>query len=307
MNGINLDSCDAVTVEGNTVTDSTVGVYTGKSEEIILNGNKISENDFGVIVADLTNSVIFDNYFNNENNVQIEGISDGNSWNGEKINRENIMGGPFIGGNFWETPQHDGFSELTPDYDGDGLCDEVYLIQEGNVDNLPLKWPLPTAEFFSDITSGEPPLKVAFTDASTGSDLTSWTWEFNDGSPEVHEKNPVHSFLTPGDYTITLTVQGSHGTDSESKVQYISVLTPQEVIEDLEESIVNLNLDTGITNSLTSKLNAVISSIDGGNNDIALDQLNAFINSVGAQRGKKLTNEQADALILEATQIMNMI
>ncbi|HOT04311.1 MAG TPA: NosD domain-containing protein, partial [Methanolinea sp.] len=224
MNGINLDACDAVTVEGNTVTGNTVGVYTGNSEKIILNGNRISENELGVIIADSINSVIFNNYFNNQNNVAIEGLSSGNSWNGEKVNHENIMGGPYIGGNFWETPQHNGYSELNPDFDGDGLCDEAYLIQDGNVDNLPLKWPLPTAQFISDVTSGEVPLTVVFTDASTGPDITSWTWQFNDGSADISEQNPVHSFLTPGEYTITLTVQSSHGTDSESKVQYISVL-----------------------------------------------------------------------------------
>ena len=84
-------------------------------------------------------------------------------------------------------------------------------------------------------------------------------------------------------------------------------VAPQEAIENLEDYIVNLNLDKGITNSLTAKLGAAISSLDRGNENAALNQLNAFINSVEAQRGKKLTNEQADALILEVNRIISGI
>lgn len=60
-------------------------------------------------------------------------------------------------------------------------------------------------------------------------------------------------------------------------------------------------------NSLTHELTNVIKSLEKGQNNTAINQLNAFINEVKAQRGKKLTNEQADYLITTAQTIINQL
>ena len=54
---------------------------------------------------------------------------------------------------------------------------------------------------------------VSFTDTSvysTGT-ITSWKWNFGDGSPTVTTKNPVHTYVTPGNYNVTLIITGSGG------------------------------------------------------------------------------------------------
>jgi PKD repeat protein len=77
------------------------------------------------------------------------------------------------------------------------------------------------ANFSANITSGDAPLTVKFTDTSTGTP-TKWTWDFGDGSTSI-EQNPTHIYTTEGTYTVKLTVSNSLGSDSEEKTGYITV------------------------------------------------------------------------------------
>jgi len=85
---------------------------------------------------------------------------------------------------------------------------------------------------------------------------------------------------------------------------------PVDLLLDLEENIVALNLQRGITNSLTSKLYAVMQVLqdENENNDAAaIKSLQAFINTVEAQRGKQIPEADADALITDALQIIKLL
>ncbi len=62
-----------------------------------------------------------------------------------------------------------------------------------------------------------------------------------------------------------------------------------------------------IENSLVSKLEAAINSLDNGQEKVAINKLDAFINQVEAQRGKKLSEAEADSLILAAERIIDNI
>ncbi len=44
-----------------------------------------------------------------------------------------IIGTPYLGGNYWK-----GYSDLCPDFDGDGLCELPYIISSNAIDYLPL-------------------------------------------------------------------------------------------------------------------------------------------------------------------------
>jgi hypothetical protein len=66
-------------------------------------------------------------------------------------------------------------------------------------------------------------------------------------------------------------------------------------------------LNEGIENSLLSKLDAALDCLENGNDNAAINILNAFINSVSAQSGKKLTVAQADELITAAQNILDAI
>jgi hypothetical protein len=56
--------------------------------------------------------------------------------------------------------------------------------------------------FTADITSGNAPLTVSFTDLTPGSP-TVWLWDFGDGF-QSNEQNPVHVYTTVGSYTVIL-------------------------------------------------------------------------------------------------------
>jgi parallel beta-helix repeat protein len=78
-------------------------------------------------------------------------------------------------------------------------------------------------------------------------------------------------------------------------------------IDKLIKDIEDMGLHHGIENSLISKLNNVKKSIDKGQNNSAKNILEAFINEVEAQSGKKITNDQADDLIATAECILKKI
>ena len=77
------------------------------------------------------------------------------------------------------------------------------------------------ADFSAEPTTGTLPLTVNFTDQSTGA-ITSWEWAFGDDNATSTEQNPSHIYNEPGSYTVSLTVDGSEGSDSETKTDYIT-------------------------------------------------------------------------------------
>jgi hypothetical protein len=79
---------------------------------------------------------------------------------------------------------------------------------------------------------------------------------------------------------------------------------------DLMQNVIDLNLQQGIENGLVAKLEAAMQSLDdiNANNDVApVNTLEAFINAVEAQRGTKITEADADALIAAAQEIIALL
>ncbi len=84
----------------------------------------------------------------------------------------------------------------------------------------------PTSNFSGTPTNGLAPLTVNFSDLSTAGTgtINSWTWNFGDGATST-VRNPVHTYNTGGNYTVSLTVTDNLGfSDTETKNDYISVL-----------------------------------------------------------------------------------
>lgn len=98
-------------------------------------------------------------------------------------------------------------------------------------------------------------------------------------------------------------------TGSEIWDSYVSVKAVY-LLHNLAQKVIALNLQKGISNSLDAKLYAALQALDDlkENNDVAaINALQAFINAVEAQRGKKISQEDADDLIAAAQEIIDLL
>jgi parallel beta-helix repeat protein len=168
MNGVLLDGASSNYVSGNTITGNIHGISLEDSSENVIWGNTIQGNSNGIAISDSdhntlhtnmitgntgsgislsasSDNLIYNNYFNNWNNVVFEesgryGAVDppvyANRWNIPKTYGLNIIGGEYEGGNYWARPDGTGYSQVMP-VNGYGFAYPL-ILGEGNVDYLPL-------------------------------------------------------------------------------------------------------------------------------------------------------------------------
>jgi PKD repeat protein len=109
-------------------------------------------------------------------------------------------------------------------YDTSALPAGKFIINIGNkvkTIELRAKPKPPQAEFTASPLNGVEPLKVKFSDQSTGSP-NKWKWEFGDGK-NSYEQNPEHTYRDAGRYTVSLTVWNSAGSSKITKSYFIYV------------------------------------------------------------------------------------
>jgi PKD repeat protein len=80
----------------------------------------------------------------------------------------------------------------------------------------------PVADFDTNNASGFVPLAVSFIDLSLNTP-SGWHWDFGDGRTSAVQ-SPTHLYAAPGFYTVSLTATNSHGSDTTTRVDIVSVL-----------------------------------------------------------------------------------
>jgi parallel beta-helix repeat protein len=116
------DSCERNTIQLNNLTNNGGGIHLLESDNNVIVGNNISHSSYGGIGFEHSKQNSF--YHNNliENTPQIHYSSINNAWdNGSE-------------GNYWS-------DYIGVDYNGDGIGDTPYIIDENNRDNYPLTSP----------------------------------------------------------------------------------------------------------------------------------------------------------------------
>ncbi|WP_269851005.1 PGF-pre-PGF domain-containing protein [Methanosarcina horonobensis] len=143
---------------GNTLSGNSYGLVLYDMNNSFIYDNTMVENSLAGMAIDLDqneiwtrlglvgsmeypesgNNTIYNNHFKNINNTLINSEAN-NTWNISKTSGESIVGGPYLGGNYWANPNGTGFSETCTDADKDGIADSSYEIVNGTFDYLPLK------------------------------------------------------------------------------------------------------------------------------------------------------------------------
>ncbi|HIH95226.1 TPA: PGF-pre-PGF domain-containing protein [Methanosarcina acetivorans] len=272
--GIYLLGSSINNISGNTVTNSGRGIYIGNSDDNIISGNTVTSNNvLGLYECSQCDyNTVYNNYFNNTK-VTLNG-GNGNSYNTTKTEGTNIIGGSYLGGNYWGKPDGTGFSDTAKDEDGDGISDSAYDINSKYSDYLPLVYPTPepvppVADFSSNVTSGDAPLTVKFTDKSTG-DPTGWNWDFGDETTST-EQNPVHTYTSAGSYTVTLTASNADG--ESSKTDSINVLqSAEQVVADFTSNVTSGNAPLEVSFTDTSTGSPTAWNWDFGDGNTSADQ-----------------------------------
>ena len=105
--------------------------------------------------------------------------------------------------------------------DGEGLTDTTTIsIVASTPGNDP-----PVAVLSATPLNGEAPLEVNFTGSDSTDDIavTSYLWDFNDGTPNSTAENPNHIFVNAGEYEVSLTVADEEGLEDTTSATIVVV------------------------------------------------------------------------------------
>ncbi|MFH7835244.1 MAG: NosD domain-containing protein [Candidatus Aenigmatarchaeota archaeon] len=239
--GFYLYSMTGESVDGNIFTSNIVssnyyGFYLYNVHYNLIKDSIIAENYVGIFF-DL---YVIDNYFynnllNNTNNVYFSGgaVYFPNYFNTTKQLGKRIYGiGDYIGGNYWTNPSGNGYSDTCEDANKDGFCNEPYVLNENNIDYLPLSSPPPLG--FVSVALISPSNETYYGDISFEffaiSNYETFILKAYLNDEMIYENNSYQNntlvefsrLLLPGVYNFTVYVE-KEGVSNSSQVFFTSL------------------------------------------------------------------------------------
>ena len=137
-----------------------------------------------------------------------------------------------------------------------------------------------------------------------------FAFQWGDASGTVLELGQPISFDDPGWETSSVQVLWFPTDGSVCVVDGTLAIDPVILVEGLRSHIADLGLPTGLATSLTTKTDTairVLSDTNPKNDDAAVNLLQALINEVAAQTGKKISEDGATDLVVAAERILTLL
>lgn len=194
---------------------SFAGGLVAENSSIITNcystGLAQATNAVGALIGYNSSSSVSNSFWDTDNNGIQQGVGDNS---GSLTN--------VIGRTTFEMQTLTNYINAGWDFVGeaDNGTEDVWVFNTGHYPNL--AWQdllVPEFTVIQDIVSAN--TEVTFTNLSIG-DITNYEWDFGDGSSS-YEMNPIHNYLNPGIYSVSLTIYGDDETATENKTDYITV------------------------------------------------------------------------------------
>jgi len=150
--GVYLNASNNTNIYNTNISSNTIDLETHDSFDNIFYNNWFTSSSIKGIGIYNGNATIYNNVFNNTNNLYISSIENTVLNTSIQIGTRIYTLGDYIGGNYWATPTGNGWSETCSDDDENGFCDDIYNYSENAIDYLPLA--VYTAKFLSSCGEG---------------------------------------------------------------------------------------------------------------------------------------------------------
>jgi len=204
--------------EGNTITSSYI-----KAKKVPIHGAWRGGQKYGIHSTSSSGNLIYNNYFFNHS---VNAYDTGNNrWNVTPTADENIIGGPYLGGNYW----HDYAGEDVAG--GDGLGDTLLPYNSGgNIQNGGDYHPLtnPNPDFRAPAIYVVSPVEGRTYSAnyvylevySPDPDVDRWWYSLNSGANVTFTPNTTISGLSNGNYNLRVYVNDTAGNLNSTIVNF---------------------------------------------------------------------------------------
>ncbi|MFX0100700.1 MAG: right-handed parallel beta-helix repeat-containing protein [Candidatus Hodarchaeota archaeon] len=224
--GIVLSFSHENTISGNNATgNSNDGIFLYWSNNNTISGSHAMENgNNGIFLVSSNNNTISGNHVTGNDNDAISIYTDCL----DNTVSLNMIEGTCVNFDFSDHWTHNywyDYESKYPDATNNGFYwDTPYEFDTVFQDDFPLVIPTlpdsnPRAEIMTNVTSILEGDRVQFGFiGNPGNGITSYQWDFDDGSSNSTSASPVHRYTAAGDYTVTLTITDIDGDTSSTSI-----------------------------------------------------------------------------------------
>jgi hypothetical protein len=250
---------------------------------VTITNSRFYNNSNGIELYGAENVNIYNNFFNNTNNLNIGSLIN-DFWNTTVINATNIIGGNQIGGNYWAYPNGTGYSETCDNANNDSFCDSEYTI--ASADYLPLtnNWTMiaditpPTITITSPQNISYSTTNIAL-DVSADEAIDTWWYSLNGGSNATFTPN-ISITASQGSNDIIAYANDTSGNEGSSQVYFFvdSIAPSIDWNTPSNNSFTDNSSEIDWNVSLSETPDTCLISINGSNATMTIDGLYCYYN-----------------------------